>query len=75
MKHSNNIDVYKIKSESAPFKSLLSEGATTYNLRLEEHKHLLLFVFMFRSLILSYFTIMKPVKRAPFKFQVYFSLI
>ena len=41
MKHSNNIDVYKIKSESAPFKSLLSEGATTYNLRLEEHKHLL----------------------------------
>ena len=76
MKHSNNIRVYKIKSEGAPFKSLLSEVATTYNFRLEQHKHIfLLFVFMFRSLTQSYFTIMKHVKRAPFKFQVYFSLI
>lgn len=38
VKHSNNTDVYKIKSESAPFKSPLPEVATTYNLRLEHHK-------------------------------------
>ena len=68
VKHSNNTDVYKIKSESAPFKSPLPEVATTRNLRLEHKRSFTILVFMLRSLTHSYFTFMKHVKRGPFKF-------